>query len=100
MCKLEIKSMQVCESVLRRYERRILKIVSFDLNIRAEGRECIWQLYNHSYPTQCVLSLLYFFFHGLNYFHNMSYECRGNLLVAGNGGPGVDRCSQQGLGER
>lgn len=33
MCELEIKSMQVCESVLRRYERRVLKIVSFDLNI-------------------------------------------------------------------
>lgn len=32
MCKLEIKSVQVCESVLQRYERRILKIVSFDLN--------------------------------------------------------------------
>lgn len=38
MCKLEIKSMQVCESVPRRYERRILKIVSFDLNIRPGGK--------------------------------------------------------------
>lgn len=47
MCILEIKSVQVCESVQHRYERRILKIVGFDLNIREGKGEGLAIIYPH-----------------------------------------------------
>lgn len=97
--KLEIKNMQACESVLRRYERKILKIVYFDLNIRKGAGRCnnITFLTPTSVLYLCSTSS---FMVELNDSHGMSYGAVVTYMVAGNGGPGADRCSQQGLGER